>query len=234
MTRYGNEADVGRAVLDHCASSGASRSDIFVTSKLQRNRGYDAAFADLRASLARSKLDYFDLFLLHSPLGGPSARAEGWRALVDAKRTGLVRSVGVSNFGVLHLAEIAEMVRRAGDEGPGGLMPAVNQVDLHPFTRHEGVVEMCGEMGTLTQAWGPLARGKRFQHPAIQRVADKYARTPAQIMLRWGLQHVSSRPRPGWADARDTLSSRSQCRRSVSSRMPTCLTLRSHPRTWAR
>lgn len=171
------------------------RSNIFVTSKLQRNRGYDAAFADLRASLNRSGLDYFDLYLLHSPIGGPTARAEGWSALVDAKRKGLVNSVGVSNFGEWHLAEIAEMVRRAGEDGPGAAFPAVNQVDLHPFTRHEGIVDMCGQMGTLMQAWGPLARGTRFDHPAIRRVAEKYAKSSAQVMLRWGLQHVSQKGR---------------------------------------
>jgi diketogulonate reductase-like aldo/keto reductase len=177
---------VGRAVRD----SGLARADVFVTSKLQRNRGYDLAFADLRASLERAGLDYFDLYLLHSPIGGPHERAEGWRALVDAQRRGLARSVGVSNFGVLHLAEIVEMVRRAGEDGPGGAMPAVHQVDLHPFTRHEEIVDMCGMMGTLMEAWGPLARGTRFAHPAIARMAEKYGRTPAQIMLRWGIQHV--------------------------------------------
>ncbi|BEJ09241.1 hypothetical protein CcaverHIS641_0601560 [Cutaneotrichosporon cavernicola] len=184
-TRAALDADVGRAIRD----SGVSRADVFVTSKLQRNRGYDAAFSDLRASLDRAGMDYLDLYLLHSPVGGPTARADGWSALVDAKRKGLVRSVGVSNFGMLHLAEIVEMVRRAGEDGPGGAMPAVNQVDLHPFTRHEDIVDMCGLMGTLMEAWGPLARGTRFDHPVIKKMAEKYGRDPAQIMLRWGLQH---------------------------------------------
>ncbi|GMK58297.1 hypothetical protein CspeluHIS016_0503290 [Cutaneotrichosporon spelunceum] len=182
---YGNEADVGRAVRD----SGLARSDVFVTSKLKKNRGYDAAFAALRGSLDRAGLDYFDLYLLHTPVGGPTARAEGWTALVDAQRQGLVRSVGVSNFGMLHLAEIMEVVRRAGKDGPGGAVPAVNQIDLSPFTRHTGIVDMCETMGTLMEAWAPLARGARFDHPSIVRVAEKYARSPAQVMIRWGVQH---------------------------------------------
>ncbi|TXT10848.1 hypothetical protein VHUM_02353 [Vanrija humicola] len=174
---YYNEADVGRALNDHLKETGADRSDYFVTSKLMRNRSYAAALADLRASLERAKLDYFDLYLLHSPIGGPAVRSEVWRALVDAKAEGLVRSIGVSNFGVRHLDEITTE------------LPAVNQVDLHPWMRHEDIVAACEARGILLEAWAPLARGLKFDDPALVRIAKKHGRDKAQVLLRWGLQH---------------------------------------------
>lgn len=138
---YYNEADVGRALADHIKATNTQRSEYFVTSKLMRNRSYAAAQADLRASLKRAKLDYFDLYLLHSPIGGPAMRKEVWRALVDAQKEGLVRSIGVSNFGVRHLDEM-------------DTLPAVNQVDLHPWMRHEDIVAACQERGILLEVRG--------------------------------------------------------------------------------
>ncbi|WOO82950.1 putative oxidoreductasec [Vanrija pseudolonga] len=174
---YYNEADVGRALADHLKDTGAQRSDYFITSKLMRNRSYAAALSDLRASLGRAGLDYFDLYLLHSPIGGAATRKEVWRALVDARSEGLVRSVGVSNFGVKHLDEMQ------------GELPAVNQVDLHPWMRHEDIVAACEARGILLEAWAPLARGIKFDDPALVAIAKKHGRDKAQILLRWGLQH---------------------------------------------
>lgn len=143
--RYENEAPVGRAVRDFCAQSGTPRADVFVTSKLMRNRSYDLALADLRVSLKTAGLEYFDLYLMHSPLGGPAKRREVWRALLDAKREGLVRSVGVSNFGAKHIDEMV-------DEGVE--LPAVNQIDLHPFMRHPDIVDKCRKHGIALEVSG--------------------------------------------------------------------------------
>ncbi|GMK57831.1 hypothetical protein CspeluHIS016_0406650 [Cutaneotrichosporon spelunceum] len=171
---YENEGAVGdglRAFLSSPAGAGMTRDDIFITSKLMHNRSYDDTLADLRASLARAGLDYFDMYLLHAPTGG---------SMMQAKRDGLARSIGVSNFSPKHLQEIVAR----GDE-----MPAVNQIDLHPFMRHQEYVASCREHGILLEAWAPLARGLRFEHPVIETVAEKYGKTPAQVHLRWGLQH---------------------------------------------
>ncbi|RSH78465.1 uncharacterized protein EHS24_002190 [Apiotrichum porosum] len=177
---YENEGQVGRALTDFCKSSGAKREDIYITSKLMHNRGYDAALRDLKASLGRAGLDYFDLYLLHSPIGGPDSRKELWRALVDAKKAGLCKSIGVSNYGAKHIQEMVD----AGVE-----LPVVNQIDLHPFMRHPDIVELCEKHDILLEAWAPLARATKFDNSVIVKMAAKYNREPAQIFLRWGLQH---------------------------------------------
>ncbi|KAL1408618.1 hypothetical protein Q8F55_005431 [Vanrija albida] len=177
---YYNEADVGRALADHLAESGTARSEYFITSKLMHNRGYEGTLADLRASLGRAGLDYFNLYLVHSPIGGPAIRREVWRALVDAKKEGLAASIGVSNFGVRHLGEMVA----AGVE-----LPVVNQIDLHPWMRHEDIVAACEAHGILLEAWAPLARGLKFDDPVLVGIAQKHKRDKAQVLLRWGLQH---------------------------------------------
>lgn len=136
--RYENEAPVGRAVRDFTASSGIPRSELFITSKLMRNRTYDAALSDLKNSLKEAGLDYFDLYLMHSPLGGPEKRKDVWRALLAAKKQGLVKSVGVSNFGAKHIQEMVEQ---------GVELPVLNQIDLHPFMRHPDIVDACEKHG---------------------------------------------------------------------------------------
>jgi len=122
--------------------SGTKREDIYITSKLMHNRTYDDALKDLKASLGRAGLEYFDLYLLHSPIGGPAVRKELWRALVDAKKAGLAKSIGVSNFGAKHIQEMVD----AGVE-----LPVVNQIDLHPFMRHPDIVEICEKHGILLE-----------------------------------------------------------------------------------
>ncbi|BEJ09849.1 hypothetical protein CcaverHIS641_0607640 [Cutaneotrichosporon cavernicola] len=180
---YENEGSVGDGLRDFLTSpsgSNVSRQDIFITSKLMHNRGYNETLQDLRASLSRAGLDYFDLYLLHAPSGGVGLRKDLWRALMDAKKEGLVKSIGVSNFSPKHIEEIVAR----GDE-----LPVVNQIDLHPFMRHKAYVDNCQKHGIILEAWAPLARAMRFQHPVIETVADKYSKTPAQVHLRWGLQH---------------------------------------------
>lgn len=123
---------------DFVSSSGVPRSEIFVTSKLMRNRTYDLALADLKNSLQEAGLDYFDLYLMHSPLGGAAKRKEVWRALLVARDQGLVKSVGVSNFGAKHIDEMIE---------DGVELPVLNQIDLHPFMRHPDIVDACEKHG---------------------------------------------------------------------------------------
>lgn len=153
---YENEAPVGDGLRDFLASpagKGVQREDIFVTSKLMHNRGYDETLRDLKASLRRAGLEYFDLYLLHAPSGGAALRKDLWRAMVDAKKAGLVKSIGVSNFarecpraseltGAKHIEEIVAR----GDE-----LPVVNQIDLHPFMRHTEYVENCRKHGILLE-----------------------------------------------------------------------------------
>ncbi|CAK9779497.1 Aldo/keto reductase [Cutaneotrichosporon oleaginosum] len=165
-----SDAAVGRALRD----SGIPRADVFLT----------YLSPSLRTALDRAALSYVDLTLLSSQ-GGPHARAEGWITLVEARRKGLTRSVGVSGYGMLHLAEVVEMVRRAGEDGPGAAMPAVNRLAVHPLARKMDVVEMCAEMGTAVYA----EAGGRVEHSVIAKMAEKYGQSPEQVVLRWGIQH---------------------------------------------
>ncbi|GBE88582.1 Aldo/keto reductase [Sparassis latifolia] len=176
---YANERQCGRAIQDFCKETGVSRSDVYYTTKLRSNSGYAAAKAAIQKSLDTCGLGYIDLFLLHSPIGGPEMRRESWRAALDAKAEGNVRSIGVSNYGVRHLQEMI----RSGVE-----LPAINQVDLHPFMTRTDIVEICKEHNIALEAWAPLVRGLRFNHPSIKTLAQKYNKEPAQILLRYSLQ----------------------------------------------
>lgn len=120
---YENEAQCGRAILDFCKASGTPREEIYYTTKLKENRGFAHAKASAKKSLDKCDLGYIDLYLIHSPIGGPQRRAENWKALIEAKKEGLVRSIGVSNYGLRHLQEMVDS---------GLELPAVNQVRLLP------------------------------------------------------------------------------------------------------
>ncbi|RSH83017.1 hypothetical protein EHS25_005727 [Saitozyma podzolica] len=177
---YGNEEPCGRAIRDFIKETGTHRSEIFLTSKLKHNRDYELAMQDIRSSLKRAGETYFDLYLMHSAIGGPKVRKEVWKALCDAKKEGWLHSIGVSNFGAKHIQEFIDQ------KVP---LPTVNQIDLHPFMRHPEIVRICEDNGILLEAWGPLARAMRFNHSVVQSVAKKHGKDEAQIMLRWGLQH---------------------------------------------
>lgn len=175
---YGNEKQVGQGVRD----SGLNRGDVFVTSKLNNafHRPADARTA-FGHTLADLDLDYVDLFLIHWPL---PMLYEGdfvatWKVLEDFHRDGRARSIGVSNFQVAHL-------RRLLDESD--TVPAVNQVEAHPYFTNAEVREYGRSRGIATEAWSPLARGLVLSDPVITRVAAKVGRTPAQAVLRWHIQ----------------------------------------------
>lgn len=123
-------------------------------------------------------IDYIDLFLIHDPLSGKTKRLETYKALLEAKEAGKIRSVGVSNYGVHHLKEIEE----AGYE-----KPSINQVELHPLCQQKEIAAYCDEKGIVVEAYCPIIRGE-MDKPAIQKLAKKYERDPAQILLRWSLQ----------------------------------------------
>ncbi|KAH8100787.1 aldo-keto reductase [Cristinia sonorae] len=176
---YYNEKECGAAIRAFLSEADLPRSSIFFTTKLQSNGKYDTVKATIDRSLKACGLEYIDLYLLHSPLGGPELRRESWRAVCDAKKEGKLKSIGVSNFGVKHLQEMIE----AGVE-----LPVINQVDLHPFMTRTDIVEVCKAHDIALEAWGPLVRGERFRHPSITRLAKQYSKTPAQVLLRYSLQ----------------------------------------------
>jgi len=172
---YGNERDVGVAVRE----SGIPRKEVFVTTKLWNNdHGYESALRAFEKSRHELGLDYIDLYLIHWPV--PGLRHESWKALLKIHDEGLARSIGVSNYTIRHLEELLPATPIA---------PAVNQVEFHPFLYQKDLLEFCVKHRVQLEAYSPLTRGHRLNHPIITRVAAKYARTPAQVLIRWSLQH---------------------------------------------
>ncbi len=172
---YQNEVDVGEAIR----RSDVPRSEVFVTTKLWNDdHGYDAARRGFDASLARLGLDYVDLYLIHWPV--PGRRLESWRALEDLATEGRARAIGVSNYLPRHLDELA---------GSARVLPAVDQVEIHPFLQQRETRAWCAAHGVVVEAYSPLTSGERLDHPAIGAIARRVGRSPAQVMLRWAVQH---------------------------------------------
>ncbi|TMI62262.1 aldo/keto reductase [Candidatus Bathyarchaeota archaeon] len=172
---YGNEADVGEAVRE----SGVPRGDLFIATKLwNSDQGYDSTLRACEASLKRLGLDYLDLYLVHFPV--PDVRKESWRAMETLLKKGRCRAIGVSNFTIRHLEELIE---------ESHVIPSVNQVELHPFLYQKELLKYCQDRGIQVEAYSPLARGERLQDPRIASLATKYSKSPAQLMIRWGIEH---------------------------------------------
>jgi diketogulonate reductase-like aldo/keto reductase len=162
---YRNERDVGRAVRD----SGVPREDVFVTTKLWPGTGgggYEATKAAFQASLDLLDIGYIDLYLIHAPTS-PATRLEDWRAMEDitSDGSGRLRSIGVSNYGVHHLEELAKAAR---------IQPVCNQIELHPFLPRHGIVSYCDAHGIAVVAYSPLAKGTRMTDPRLAAIASKY------------------------------------------------------------
>jgi len=173
---YGNEAGVGQAVRD----SGLDRGDVFVTSKLNNSfHAYDDALAAFDKSLAELEFDYLDLFLVHWPMPAVGDFVETWRAMEEIYRSGRSKAIGVSNFQPNHL----DRLRAETD-----VLPAVNQVEVHPYFTQTDVRSYGVEHGIVTEAWSPIAQGKVLDDPTIGRIAKRYGKTPAQVTLRWHIQ----------------------------------------------
>jgi diketogulonate reductase-like aldo/keto reductase len=172
---YGNEADVGQAVRD----SGIAREAIFVTTKLwNSDQGYKSALKAFDRSLERLGLGYVDLYLIHWP--EPGKRLDSWRALVELKRQGRARSIGVSNYTIAHLEELLH---------ESDVAPANNQVEFSPFLYQRGLLDYCRAKGITLTAYCPLTHGDKLDHPRIAAIARRHGKTGAQILLRWALQH---------------------------------------------
>jgi diketogulonate reductase-like aldo/keto reductase len=171
---YGNEADVGRAIRE----SGVPRESIFVTTKLwNSDQGYESALKAFDESRKALGLDVVDLYLIHWPVKGRGR--DTWKALEKLHADGSVRAVGVSNFLAHHLKEIMSA---------GSIVPAVNQVEFHPFLVQEDLLTFDARAGIQHEAWSPLARGRNLDTPALAEIARKHGRTAAQVILRWDLQ----------------------------------------------
>ncbi|MGA3058074.1 MAG: aldo/keto reductase [Candidatus Limnocylindrales bacterium] len=173
---YGNEAEVAEALRD----SGIDRAEVFVTSKLNNGfHAYDRALAAFDRSLQVMKLEYLDLFLIHWPLPGVGDFVETWKALEEIYRSGRVRAIGVSNFQPHH---IERLVKEAT------IVPAVNQIEIHPYFTQDDVRAFDREHGIATEAWSPIAQGQVLDDPTIAGIAGRLRRTPAQVTLRWHIQ----------------------------------------------
>ncbi len=172
---YSNEADVGGALKQ----SGIPREQVFVTTKLwNSDQGYDSTISACEQSLKRLGLSYLDLYLIHWPV--PTLRNESWKAMVELQKHGKAKSIGVSNFTVAHLDELLETTNT---------VPAVNQVEFHPFLFQKELLDYCNQKGIRLEAYAPLTRGEKLDHPVVKQTASKYSKSPAQVLIRWSLQH---------------------------------------------
>ncbi|AMD87012.1 oxidoreductase [Actinomyces radicidentis] len=176
---YGNEHGVGAAL----AESGVERADLWVTSKLNNpNHRRDDALASFERTMDDLRLDVLDLFLVHWPL----AESEGidlvdtWRTMIEILGTGRVRAIGVSNFQAGHLRRIIDAT---------GVVPAVNQVELHPYLQQRELRAAHDELGIVTESWSPLGRGHLLTDPVLGEVAAEAGATPAQVVIAWHLAH---------------------------------------------
>ena len=173
---YGNETAVGEAV----ARCGLPREQLFITTKLWNDdQGYKSTFRAFDGSLRRLGLDYVDLYLIHWPVPAKSAYLDTWQAFEQISASGRARAIGVSNFQAWHLQPLLD--RR-------GIVPAVNQVELHPAFQQERVRAFDRAHGIVTEAWSPLAQGDVLADPVITALSRRYGKTPAQIVLRWHIE----------------------------------------------
>jgi 2,5-diketo-D-gluconate reductase A len=188
--RYGNEAAVGRAVR----SSDVPRAELFVTTKLPgADHGHDTATKAFEASLGRLGLDYVDLYLIHWPLPRVGKFVDTWCGLIELRERGLTRSIGVSNFTPTHLQEVIDDT---------GVVPAVNQVELHPALAQSDLRAFHREHAIITESWSPLGQGGALlREPVLAQLAAAHDVTPAQVVLRWHIE-LGALPIPKSADPR--------------------------------
>ena len=172
---YMNEEAVGAAI----AKSGVPREELFITTKLWvQDASYEGAKQAVKASLKKLGTDYIDLYLIHQPLGD---YVGAYRAMEEMYKEGTLKAIGVCNFYPHRLLDLCETV---------DIIPAVNQVELHPFFAQENAIELMKNYGITPEAWGPFAEGNFgiFTHPVLTEIGNKYSKTPAQVALRWNVQ----------------------------------------------
>ena len=177
---YANEEAVGKGVARAIADGLTTREELFITTKVWVTdmKGEDAAYEAVKVSLGKLNMDYVDLILLHQPMGDYFA---AYRGITRAYKEGLTKAIGVANFYPAILTNLCETVE---------VIPAVNQVELHPFFAQEAALENMKAYGVAPQAWGPLAEGKHgiFTDPVLTEIGKKYGKSAAQVVLRWNAQ----------------------------------------------
>ncbi|MED3786589.1 aldo/keto reductase [Peribacillus frigoritolerans] len=172
---YENEEGVGQAIRE----CGVPREELFITSKVwNTEQGYDTTLKAFEDSLNRLGLEYLDLYLIHWP--GKDKYLETWRALEKLYKDGKVKSIGVSNFHIHHLENIL-----ANSE----VKPVVNQIELHPLLTQVEIRDYCAKHEIKVESWSPLGRGNLLEEPTINHIAKKHGKSPAQVLIRWHLQH---------------------------------------------
>jgi 2,5-diketo-D-gluconate reductase A len=173
---YGNEEAVGRAI----ASSGVPRAELFVTTKLAtHDQGFQASQDALKASLQRLGLDYVDLYLIHWPGGDPGKYVDSWGGLMRRREEGDTKSIGVANFHAEDLSNAIDL---------SFVVPAINQIELHPLLNQAELRAVNAEHGIVTEAYGPLGIGNLLDNATIRTVAQAHDKTPAQVLIRWSIQ----------------------------------------------
>ena len=172
---YGNENEVGEALKD----TDIPREEIFLTTKVWNNeQGYKNTLNAFEKSLKRLKIDYVDLYLIHWPVSG--LRNKTWKALEKIYEGGKTRAIGVSNFTIRHLKELFESSET---------VPTVNQIEFSPFLFQRELIDYCKSHKIVVEAYTPLTRGRKLDNKIVRSIAQKHEKTPAQILIRWGLQH---------------------------------------------
>lgn len=173
---YGNEAAVGKAIRE----SGIPRAEIFVTTKLANaDQGFQSSRDAVQASLERLGLEYVDLFMVHWPVAAEGKFVDSFAGMLRARDDKLIRSVGVCNFHAEHLADLIDLTF---------VVPAINQIELHPLLNQAALRAVNAEHGIVTEAYSPLGVGNALDHPEITTVAADYGKSPAQVLIRWSLQ----------------------------------------------
>lgn len=170
---YKNEESVGKAIRE----SDIPRDQLFITSKLwNADQGYESTLAAFDATMEKLGLDVLDLYLIHWPVKGKYK--DSWRAMEKLYKEGRIRAIGVSNFQPHHLDDLL---------ADAEVVPAVNQVEFHPLLTQNELLDYCAQKGIQVEAWSPLARGKLFDNEVVKGIAEKYGKSPAQVLLRWVL-----------------------------------------------
>ena len=174
-TIYENEKKVGEAIKD----SGIPRDEVFITTKVWKSdQGYDNTLAALETSIKKLDIDYIDLYLIHWPVLGKTT--ETWKAMEYLYEEGKARAIGVSNYNLHFLNELLDNSEE---------IPVVNQVEFSPFLYQKELLEFCKLKNIRLEAYSPLTRGKKLDHPKVLEIAQKYNKSTAQVLIRWGLQH---------------------------------------------